>query len=157
MFPYLFFSIAVSCVSPFFWCKTFFFSPFWSWSLCFHTSSSPFFLHLRLCFFCPNKFKIFCGQFFGDENVFLFFEPFRYLNIFSCVFLLAPLFFLVSPMFSDFRDSSLLLILIFCYQSSFWASSKNRFVSEKSKNHWFSSQHCSFWKTLFSFFYHFSL
>ena len=64
----------------------------------------------------------------------MFFAPFRYLNILSCVFLLASSFFLVCPMFSDFRDSSLLLILIFFHQSSFWASSKKSFCFwKKSK------------------------
>ena len=62
MFPYLF-SIAVFlCI--FFWTNSFFFSLFCSWSLCFHTSSSPFFcFFISVSVFFFKKIKNLYGQY----------------------------------------------------------------------------------------------
>ena len=113
-FSFSFFSTSCFhiCFSPspflrisFFWCKTFFFSPFWSWSLCFHTSSSPFFLHLHFCFLLALKNKVpnfLWSIFLKTKMFFFFFRTLPLSEFFSCVFLLASSFFLVCPMFSVF-------------------------------------------------------
>ena len=105
--------------------NSFFFSPFWSWSLCFLTSSLPFFLKKNWNF----SVVIF---FFWRRKCF-FFETLP-LSDFSRVFSsLRRHFSLCFQCFLFFRDSSLFLILIFFYQSSFWVSSKKRFVFERNQ------------------------
>ena len=117
MFPYLF------STSPFLRIPLFDIS---------HSSSLHFDLDLFVFLLFLYPVQYFLWSIFLKRRK-CFFEPSRYLNFFSCVFLLASSFFLVRPMFSVFRDSSLLLILIFFYQSSFWASSKKRFVFERNQ------------------------
>ena len=117
MFPYLFFLQRRFCVSSF--GLTHFSSLFWSWSLCFHTSSSPFFLflHLRLCFFLQKNQK-FLWSILPDEMsfFFFFFEPSLLRCLVSCFFLLAssvvPYLFHV---FTDFERFLTLLFLIFFF------------------------------------------
>ena len=169
-FSFSFFSTSCFhiCFSPspflrisFFWCKTFFFSPFWSWSLCFHTSSSPFFLHLHFCFLLALKNKVpnfLWSIFLKTKMFFFFFEPSRYLNfsrVFSSLrrhfslfvqcFLFFSRFFIIS-----YLDFLLPIFFLGLFQKSFC-------FRKKSKNHWFFSQNYSFWKTLFPDLNHFSL
>ena len=90
-------------------------------------SSSPF-----LPFFLLKKLKIFCGQFFEDENVF-FFQTLLLSDFFSCVFLLASSFFLVCRMFSVFSRFFIISFLDFLLPILIWASSKNRFDFERNQ------------------------
>ena len=74
-------------------------------------------------------------NFFEDDNVsFFFFRTLLLSEIFLvCFHPCVVIFPCLSIVFCFFRDSSLFIILIFFYQSSFWASSKKRFVFERNQ------------------------
>ena len=88
-----------------------------------------------LLFFCFKKNSKFSVVNFLKTNVsFFFFSNPPVICIFSRVFSsLRRHFSLFVQCFLFFRDSSLFLFLIFFYRSSFWVSSKNRFVFERNQ------------------------
>ena len=94
------FSIAVFAYPLF--VLTHFSSLFCSWSHSSFLPSLPFIFFISVSVFCPNKFKIFCDQFFEDEMESLIFEP-SFLRCFvSCFSSLRRPYSLSVPCFTGF-------------------------------------------------------
>ena len=156
-----FFSIAFFCVFPFLFLKHSSFLPFDLDLFVFLFLLYHFvFISVSAFFLLKKKFKIFCGQFFEDEKMsfFFFFWTFPFSEFFLVCFPPCVVIFPCLPnVFCFFTILHYFLSSFSFTNLLFGPLQKNRFVFEKVKNHWFSSQYYSFWKTFFPDFNHFSV